>query len=151
MAKMTIPMAELPQASGKQLGYTEWHTVTQERVNQFADTVNDHQFIHVDPERAKDSPFGGTIAHGYLTVTLAAEAVAELMEVPDASMEINYGLDRVRFPAPLPVGKPWRANVEIAEVSEIPGGFHVKTRCSLEVDGGDKPACIVEALSRFYH
>lgn len=150
MAKTVIPMAELVEAGGRQLGVTDWHTVTQEQVNQFADTVNDHQFIHVDVERAKESPFGGTIAHGYLTVTLAADAIGELFEVPDAGMEINYGLDRVRFPAPLPVGKRWRGHGEIVEVTEVTGGFHVKTNCTIEVEGAEKPACISEALSRFY-
>src|SRR5437764_2269565 len=119
-AKVT-DMASLREAAGTHLGYTEWEEMTQERVNQFADATNDHQFIHVDVERAKQTPFGGTIAHGYLSLSLMAYVMGELMHVSDAKMAVNYGLDRVRFPAPLPVGAQWRGGGEIVEVTDVPG------------------------------
>src|SRR5260370_41138225 len=103
-----ISVAELKEAAGRHLGYTDWEEMTQERVNQFADATNDHQFIHVDVERAKQTPFGGTIAHGYLSLSLMAYVMGELMPVSDAKMAVNYGLDRGRFPAPGPGGSQWR-------------------------------------------
>src|SRR5437763_1448050 len=124
-AKVT-DMASLREAAGTHLGYTEWEEMTQERVNLFADATDDHQFIHVDVERAKETPFGGTIAHGYLTLSLMAPVMGQLLGVSDAKMGLNYGLDRVRFPAPLPVGAQWRGGAEIVEVSEIPGGIQAK-------------------------
>src|SRR5260370_23151122 len=114
----TLELAELPGAVGNHLGYTDWREMTQERVNQFADCTDDHQFIHVDPERAKETPFGGTIAHGYLTLSMLAWAMGELMHVSDAKMGVNYGQDRARFPAPLPVGSQWRVGGELVEVTE---------------------------------
>src|ERR1700684_2260034 len=115
-------IAGLSELVGKHAGYTQWHEMEQARVNQFADATDDHQYIHVDPERAKDSPFGGTIAHGYLTLSLLAPIIGELVKVTDATTGVNYGLDRVRFPAPLPVGAQWRGGAEILEVDEIKGG-----------------------------
>jgi acyl dehydratase len=150
MTTATMDMASLRDAAGRQLGQTDWQEMTQERVNQFADATDDHQFIHVDVERAKETPFGGTIAHGYLTLSLVAAVMGELMHVSDAKMAINYGLDRVRFPAPLPVGKRWRGSAEIVEVNEVPGGLQVKSRCTVEVEGGEKPACVAETLTRIY-
>ncbi len=150
MTTATMDMASLREAAGTQLGHTEWQEMTQERVNQFADATDDHQFIHVDVERAKETPFGGTIAHGYLTLSLVAPVMGELFSVSDAKMALNYGLDRVRFPAPLPVGKRWRGTAEIVEVSEVPGGLQVKGKCTIEVEGGDKPACVAETLVRIY-
>jgi acyl dehydratase len=150
MTTATMDMASLRDAAGTQLGHTEWQVMTQERVNQFADATDDHQFIHVDPERAKETPFGGTIAHGYLTLSLVAPVMGELFNVSDAKMALNYGLDRVRFPAPLPVGKRWRGTAEIVEVSEVPGGLQVKGKCTIEVEGGEKPACVAESLVRIY-
>jgi acyl dehydratase len=150
MTIATMDMASLRDAAGRQLGQTDWQEMTQERVNQFADATDDHQFIHVDVERAKETPFGGTIAHGYLTLSLVAAVMGELMHVSDAKMAINYGLDRVRFPAPLPVGKRWRGSAEIVEVNEVPGGLQVKSRCTVEVEGGEKPACVAETLTRIY-
>src|SRR5690242_7681320 len=146
----TIEMSELPQWVGKHLGYTDWHEMTQERVNQFADATDDHQFIHVDVEAAKQTPFGGTIAHGFLTLSLVAPTSQQLMKVTDAMMGVNYGLDRVRFPAPLPVGKEWRGGMEILEVSEIPGGLQIKSRVTIEVKDSEKPACVAESLVRVY-
>ena len=145
-----ISVAELKDAAGRHLGYTDWEEMTQERVNQFADATDDHQFIHVDVERAKQTPFGGTIAHGYLSLSLMAYVMGELMHVSDAKMGVNYGLDRVRFPAPLPVGAQWRGGAEILEVTEVPGGLQVKGKGTIEVQGQEKPACVAETLVRIY-
>jgi acyl dehydratase len=149
-SNVTLDMAGLRDAVGTQLGYTEWQEMTQERVNEFADATDDHQFIHVDPERAKDTPFGGTVAHGYLTLSLMAPIMGELMHVSDAKMGLNYGLDKVRFPAPLPVGAQWRGGGEIIEVTEVPGGLQVKVRGTVEVKGAEKPSCVAECLVRLY-
>jgi acyl dehydratase len=146
----TIEMTELPQWVGKHLGFTGWQEMTQERVNQFADATDDHQFIHVDVERAKQTPFGGTIAHGYLTLSLMAPVMGELLNVSGVKMGVNYGTDRVRFPAPLPVGSQWRGGGEIVEVTEVQGGVQVKTKCTIEVQGSEKPACVAECLVRLY-
>jgi acyl dehydratase len=146
----TIELSELRDSVGKHLGFTEWQEMTQERVNQFADATDDHQFIHVDVERAKETPFGGTIAHGYLTLSLMAPVMGELLQVSGVTMGINYGLDRVRFPAPLRVGARWRGGAEIVEVTEVPGGLQVKSKGTIEVEGSDKPACVAECLVRLY-
>jgi acyl dehydratase len=146
----TIELANLRDAVGRHLGYTDWREMTQERVNQFADATDDHQFIHVDVERAKQTPFGGTIAHGYLTLSLMAPVMGELMKISDAKMGLNYGLDKVRFPAPLPVGAQWRGGAEIVDVSEVPGGLQVKVKGTIEVKGAEKPACVAECLVRLY-
>jgi acyl dehydratase len=150
MTTATLDMASLPEAVGTHLGFTEWHEMTQERVNEFADATDDHQFIHVDVEKAKQTPFGGTIAHGYLTLSLMAPVMGELMHVSDAKMGLNYGLDRVRFPAPLPVGGQWRGGGEIIEVTEVPGGLQIKAKCTIEVKDQEKPACVAECLVRVY-
>lgn len=146
----TMDMAGLRQAAGTDLGYTEWQEMTQERVNTFADATDDHQFIHVDPERAKQTPFGGTVAHGYLTLSLMAPVMGELMKVSDAQMGLNYGLDKVRFPAPLPVGAQWRGAGQIVEVTEVPGGLQVKVKGTIEVKDSEKPVCVAECLVRLY-
>jgi acyl dehydratase len=135
---------------GQHLGYTEWQEMTQERVNQFADATDDHQYIHVDPERAKATPFGGTVAHGFLTLSLIAPISGELFTVTDATMGINYGLDRVRFPAPLPVGAEFRGGAELVEVTDVAGGLQIKLKATVEVKGSDKPACVAESLIRIY-
>jgi acyl dehydratase len=147
---LVTDIAGLPEHAGTHIGYTDWQEMTQERVNQFADATDDHQFIHVDPERAKQTPFGGTIAHGFLTLSLVAPTSQQLMKVSDAVMGVNYGLDRVRFPAPLPVGAEWRGGMEILEVSEIPDGLQIKARVTIEVKGSEKPACVAESLVRVY-
>lgn len=146
----TIELTALPEQVGNHLGYTEWREMSQERVNQFADCTDDHQFIHVDVERAKETPFGGTIAHGYLSLSMAAWIMGELMHVSDAKMGVNYGLDRVRFPAPLPVGAQWRGGAEVVEVTEVAGGYQVKTKVTVEVKDQEKPACVAECLARIY-
>ena len=147
---LVTDLAGLSQHVGEHLGYTEWRVMEQERVNQFADATDDHQYIHVDVERAKATPFGGTIAHGYLTLALLAPITEQLLKVTDAVMGVNYGLDRVRFPAPLPVGAEWRGGGEITEVTEVGGGLQVKVRATVEVKGSEKPAMVAECLFRMY-
>jgi len=142
--------AELLSANGKKLGESAWLEITQERVNQFADATGDHQWIHVDPERAKDGPYGGTIAHGYLTLSLVNLFLPELLEVRKTSMGVNYGTDKTRFPAPVPVGSRIRGVGEIVNVEEVKNGaVQVTVRITVEVEGGDRPACVVDTISRF--
>lgn len=143
-------MAGLRERVGTHLGYTDWTEMTQERVNEFADVTDDHNFIHVDVERARQTPFGGTIAHGYLTLSLVAPVTGQLMRITDSATNINYGLDRVRFPAPLPVGALWRGGAELLEVSEIPGGVQTKVKATVEVKGSEKPALVAECVFRHY-
>ena len=140
---------ELKAAIGKPLGQSEWLTIEQERVNLFADATDDHQWIHVDVERAKDGPFGAPIAHGYLTLSLVSHFLPQLLVVPNAKMGVNYGCNRVRFPAPVPVGSKIRATGEIVSVDEVAGGAQVVVRVTVEIEGGEKPACVVESVSRF--
>ena len=147
---MVTDIAGLKEQVGEHLGYTEWREIDQDRVNLFADATDDHQWIHVDTEKSANGPFGGTIAHGYLTLSLAAPLMSELIEVTGVSMGINYGLDRVRFPAPVPVGSRIRAGGEIAEVTDVPGGVQAKLVITFEVEGGEKPACVAEVLVRYY-
>jgi acyl dehydratase len=147
---MTTDIADLPDLVGVHLGYTDWQVMSQERVNRFADATNDLQFIHVDPERANDTPFGGTIAHGFLTLSLIASVGQQLLRLRDAKMGINYGLDRVRFPAPLPAGGEWRVGAEISQVDETKGGAQIKMLVTVEVKGSEKPAAVAESLSRVY-
>jgi acyl dehydratase len=148
---LVIDMADLKDTpAGTHVGFTDWEEMTQLLVNGFADLTNDHNYIHVDVERAKSSPFGGTIAHGYLTLSLLAPVTQQLLQVTDASTGINYGLDRARFPAPLRVGAQWRGGAEIAEVKEIAGGLQVKLLATVEVKGTDKPALVAECLLRVY-
>lgn len=141
-------LARLPELVGTVFGPTEWVEMTQERVNDFADITDDHNFLHVDPERAAASPFGGTIAHGFLSLALLAP-VTQRLEVSDASASINYGLDKVRFPAPLPVGRRWRGRAKVEEVEEVKGGYQVKMLANIEVEGSERPAVAAECLVRF--
>ena len=134
---------------GQHIGYSDWHEVTQEQVNLFADATGDHQWIHVDPERAKDGPFGGPIAHGYLTMSLAAHFLSQLVHVSNISMGINYGVDKVRFPSPVPVNSRVHAKGELLEAKEVPGGVQATVRLTMEREGGDKPVAIVDAISRY--
>jgi acyl dehydratase len=143
-------MAGLRERAGTHVGYTKWREMEQERVNRFADVTEDHNYIHVDVERAKQSPFGGTVAHGYLTLSLLAPVIQELVQVTDATTGVNYGLDRVRFPAPLPVGAQWRGGVELLEVTDVTGGVQVKLRATVEVKGTEKPSLVADALIRLY-
>jgi len=143
-------IAGLAALAGTELGPTDWQEMTQERVDAFADVTDDHNFIHVDPERARATPFGGTIAHGYLTLSLLAPVTQSLWSVSDAGVSINYGLDRVRFPAPLPVGARFRGRARIEEVTPIDGGVQVKVAASIEVEDAPKPALAAECLFRYY-
>ncbi|MGH8899648.1 MAG: MaoC family dehydratase [Egibacteraceae bacterium] len=142
-------MDELQKHAGQHLGVSGWHTLTQERINQFADATGDHQWIHVDPERAAKGPFGTTIAHGYLTLSLAPLLLHEAFEVADASLVVNYGLNKVRFPAPLPVGSRVRADVRCVAVAQVRGGLQVTLGVTFEREGQDKPVCVAEVLFRF--
>jgi len=135
---------------GSHLGHTEWRELTQERVDAFADVTEDHNYIHVDPDRAAAGPFGVTVAHGYLTLSLLAPLIAELLRVDGAGTAVNYGLDRLRFPAPLPVGSRFRAGAELLEVTDTPGGVHVKLRATVEAEGAEKPSLVADVLFRFY-
>jgi acyl dehydratase len=142
---------ELKAASGMDLGHTGWLEVTQERVNTFADATDDQQWIHVDVERAKAGPFGGTIAHGYLTLSLLIPLFNELLAMRGIGMAVNYGLNKVRFPAPVPVGAKIRLAGRLASVQDVKGdGVEVVADFTVEVDGKDKPACVAQAVYRYY-
>jgi acyl dehydratase len=150
MATVFETLDELRGATGTHLGWTDWMEVDQARVNLFADATGDHQWIHVDVERATaESPFGGPIAHGYLTLALSNRFLPELLQVPGASAGVNYGTGKVRFPAPVPVGSRIRGGAEITSVEEITGGVQTTITITIEVEGGSKPACVIESLSRW--
>jgi len=134
---------------GADLGTTDWITITQDQINAFADATLDNQWIHVDTERAKTGPFGAPIAHGYLTMSLAAYFLGQLVRVSGISMGINYGADKVRFPSPVPVGSKLRGRGELLDAKEVPGGVQVTIRVTIEREGSDKPAAIVDALTRY--
>ncbi|HWL99023.1 MAG TPA: MaoC family dehydratase [Nocardioidaceae bacterium] len=137
---------ELKQAVGEHLGHSDWHTVTQEKVDLFADATGDHQWIHVDPERAKAGPFGGTIAHGYMTLSLLPMLNQQIYRIDGLTMGINYGTNKVRFPSPVPVGSRVRAGTEILEVNPNAQGAQAVVRTTIEVEGGEKPACVAESV-----
>jgi acyl dehydratase len=141
---------DLRKAEGEEIGPTEWFLIDQERINLFAKATEDHQWLHVDPERAAAGPFGTTIAHGYLTLSLLPALTAGLYRLDNVGMRINYGLNKVRFPAPVPVDSRIRATARIKEVSDIDNGLHVVTDVTMHVEGSDKPACIAESVSRVY-
>ena len=147
----TTTLAELPSLKGQVLGSSEWFEVTQDRVNTFADATDDHQWIHVDAERAKaESPFGGPIGHGYLTLSLLIPMWSQVLTVTDSRMAVNYGLNKVRFPAPVPVGSKVRLTATLADVEEIKGGYQLTVSAVIERENGDKPVCIAEPVLRFY-
>ena len=141
---------ELKAAVGTHLGYSEWWEITQDRVNRFADATDDHQFIHVDPEAAAQTPFGGTIAHGYLTLSLAVPLAQQIVAVEGVRMAVNYGTNKVRFPAPVPVGSTLRAGAFLESVEDVTGGVQVVFTLTFEVEGGSKPACVAETVSHYY-
>lgn len=148
---MEIPQ-NLVEMVGQELGVSDWMTIDQERVNQFADATDDHQWIHVDVERAKEGPFGGTIAHGFLTLSLVVTLVDQIhLDLGSPKMGINYGLEKVRFPAPVPVGSRIRARVSLVSVTEVPGGLQLNRLVTIEVEGEDKPAMVAETVSRAYY
>lgn len=138
---------ELEALVGQQVGTGEWFEITQERVSQFADATNDHQWIHIDEERAKEGPFGSTIAHGYLTLSLIAGLSPEIFTITGMKMMINYGLNKVRFPQPVPVGSRVRDVVELAEVNRRSSGVQVVMNHTVEIEGSDKPACIAQTVT----
>jgi acyl dehydratase len=147
----TTTMAELPGLVGTELGTSEWYEVTQQHVNLFADATGDHQWIHVDPERAtKESPFGGPIAHGYLTLSLLVPLFGGVLRVTDTVMGVNYGLNKVRFPSPVPVGSKVRLTATLTNIEDIAGGKQLTFSCVIEREGGDKPVCIAEPVYRYY-
>jgi acyl dehydratase len=152
--RMTVTvngLDELKALAGTDLGHTGWLEITQERVNAFADATDDHQWIHLDRERAAAGPFGGTIAHGYLTLSLIIPLLAELNEVRGVSMTINYGLNKVRFPAPVPVGSKIRLAAQLGAVEDAGvNAVQAIVDCTVEIEGGEKPACVAQAVYRYY-
>ena len=140
---------DLSDAVGTHLGRSDWVKVDQARIDLFAEATGDHQWIHTDPQRAAKGPFGATIAHGYLTLALTNMLLPQLVEVRGASMGINYGTNRVRFPAPVPEGSRLRAGAELVEVEQVPGGYQAVIRITVEIEGRDRPACVVDSVSRF--
>jgi acyl dehydratase len=141
---------ELKSRVGDEIGISDWKLVTQEDIDTFAEVTGDDQFIHVDPERAKETPFGGTIAHGFYTLSLAPRFSYDLFHMEGVAFGLNYGLNRLRFPAPLPVGKKVRMRMKLENVEDIPGGAQITMLYTFEVEGGEKPVCVAEALSRVY-
>ncbi len=140
----------LKAKKGEHLGYSDWLEITQERVNEFAEATGDHQWIHVDPERAKSGPFGGPIAHGYLTISLAPMLLPQVMRVEGIQMGVNYGINKLRFPSPVPVGSKLRVGASLADVEDIQGGAQVTLDLTFETEGRDKPSCVAQAVYRYY-
>ena len=143
-------LSEMQAMVGEHVGTSDWITVTQERVNLFADATGDHQWIHIDPERAAKGPFGTTIAHGFLTLSLLPEMNASAMEVLDTRMGVNYGLGKVRFPAPVPVGSRLRGHFKLTKYEPLEGGAQLTVQVTMEREGSDKPVCVAESLARRY-
>ena len=143
--------SELEGAVGADLGESDWLLIAQDRINTFADATGDHQWIHVDEEKAKAGPYGSTIAHGYLTVSLVNHFLPQLLDVGGISMGVNYGVDKIRFPAAVPVGSRVRAKGLLTGVERTKdGGFQSKVTVTIEIEGGERPACVVETISRYY-
>jgi acyl dehydratase len=140
----------LKELVGQHLGYSDYVEVTQEQVNLFADATGDHQWIHVDPERAKAGPFGGPIAHGYLTLSLAPALLPQILQVSGISMGVNYGTEKVRFPSPVPVGSKVRAGAQLVSVDDVAGGAQVTMDVTFEVEGAPKPSCVAQVVYRYY-
>ena len=148
--KLVVNLSELESAVGRRIGPTDWLCMEQSRIDQFADATDDHQWIHVDVQRAREGPFGATIAHGYLTLALVNRFLPNLIEVQGASMGVNYGCGKVRFPAPVPAGSRIRGAGEVIEVTEVTGGKQIVVRVTVEIEGKERPACVVDTISRFY-
>ena len=149
MVKKFSGLDEFVAAQGSQLGPTDWLEVTQERVNLFADATDDHQWIHVDPERAANGPFGGTVAHGLLTLSLLPHFTHQLYTVDNIAMAVNYGYNKVRFITPVRVGSKIRARAEIAKVDQLDGAVQATVPVTVEIEGSDKPAAVAESIVRF--
>jgi acyl dehydratase len=141
---------DLKAKVGQELGVSAWLEVTQEAIDAFADATGDHQWIHVDPERAKETPFGGTIAHGLYTLSLGPQFSYAMFEVQGVAFGLNYGYNKVRYPAPLPVGSKVRMRATLTAADEIPGGLQMTVTQTFEREGGDKPVCVAESVSRIY-
>ncbi|WP_329268629.1 MaoC family dehydratase [Streptomyces sp. NBC_01451] len=141
---------ELKKLAGSDLGTSEWIEVTQERINTFADATGDHQWIHVDPEKAAEGPFGAPIAHGYLTLSLFIPLFTELLDVQGVTTKVNYGLNKVRFPSPVKAGLKIRLVGRLADVEDVPGGVQITVDGTIEIEGAPKPAAVLQSLSRFY-
>jgi len=141
---------ELRAAAGREAGPTDWITVEQSRVDGFADATDDHQWIHVDPARAASGPFGTTIAHGYLTLSLVNFFLPDLVRVEGAKMGVNYGTNKVRFPAAVKVGARIRGRAQVLEATDVPGGVQIVVRVTIEIEGGERPACVADTISRFF-
>ena len=150
MATVFKTPADLEGAVGQHLGYSDWLEIDQARIDKFADATGDHQWIHVDPVRAKDGPFGKCIAHGYLTQSLVNLFLPQIMEVQNISMGVNYGADKLRFPAPVPVGTRIRGGGELIQAEAVKGGIQATIRVTVEIEGADRPACVVDTVSRYY-
>jgi acyl dehydratase len=140
-------VAELEEAVGTHLGHSEWHTVNQDQIDAFAAATGDHQWIHVDPAKAAEGPFGSTVAHGFLTLSLLPMLTWQVYKVEGVKMGVNYGADKLRFPSPVPVGSRVRAGVELTSVTPNKLGYQIATRVTIELDGSDKPACVVDMLA----
>jgi acyl dehydratase len=140
---------EIRQSLGKHLGYSEWLEITQDRVNLFASATGDHQWIHVDPERSINGPFGAPIAHGYLTLSISNLFLPQIVDVQGFSAGINYGTDKVRFPSPVKVGSRIRGGAELTAVTEVKGGLQTTIVITIEIEGSSKPACVIESISRW--
>ena len=145
-----IALADLPGMVGKHLGHSDWELIDQDKINRFADATGDHQWIHVDIERAKAGPFGTTIGHGYLTLSLIPIFVFQLLKVDGAKLVVNYGLNKARFPAPVPAGSKVRMGAEIAAVEPVSGGLQCTLACTFEIEDQPKPACVAEIVFRYY-
>ena len=151
MATVFKNPSELESAVGRQLGKSAWLEISQDRIDQFADATGDHQWIHVDPERAKNGPFGRCIAHGYLTQSLVNYFLPQIVEVQGISMGVNYGADRLRFPAPVPVGSRIRGSAELLAVERTKdGGVQATIRVTVEIEGSGRPGCVIDTISRYY-
>ncbi|MFG2657313.1 MaoC family dehydratase [Streptomyces sp. NPDC048425] len=148
MTKVFSSPAALAAAVGTHVGTGEWLPVDQQRIDRFADATGDHQWIHVDPERAASGPFGATIAHGYLTLSLLPTLVKQVYRTEGVTMAVNYGLNKVRFINPVRVGSKIRASVDVVSAEPVPGGYQVVSRVTVEIDGAEKPACVAETVAR---
>jgi acyl dehydratase len=151
MAKTAVSLRELESKVGQEVGISPWVEISQERIDQFAKATEDFQWIHVDPARAKDSPFGGTVAHGFLTLSMLPKLSESTFEFSDRKMGVNYGLNRVRFTAPVPAGAKIRGRFTLAKYEKLDGGVQVTWNVSIECDGGAKPVMVAEAIGRHYY
>ncbi len=143
-------LAEVKSYVGQELGVSDWREVTQEKINAFAEVTGDDQWIHIDVERAKETPLGGTIAHGYYVLSLMPRFAYDMFKLEGFAFGLNYGLNRVRFPAPMPVGEKVRMRAKLASVEEVSGGAQITTEVTFEREGGEKPVCVAETLARYY-